>query len=95
MNNNQDDKKYLELAKSQLENNVDQDLGIKLVIPEYDGKLKPDELMDWSLSVKNIFAHKPMTEGHKVTMVATRFCNYVAIWQYGRLRYNRKGEGKL
>ena len=26
--------------------NVDRDLGIKLVIPEYDGKLKPDEFMD-------------------------------------------------
>ena len=25
--------------------NVDHDLGIKLVIPEYDGKLKPDEFM--------------------------------------------------
>ena len=27
--------------------NVDHDLGIKLVIPEYDGKLKPDEFLDW------------------------------------------------
>ena len=26
---------------------VDCDVGIKLVIPEYDGKLKPDEFMDW------------------------------------------------
>ena len=27
--------------------NVDRDLGIKLLIPEYDGKLKPDEFIDW------------------------------------------------
>ena len=27
--------------------NVDRDLGIKLVIPEYDGKLKPNEFLDW------------------------------------------------
>ena len=27
--------------------NVDRDLDIKLVIPEYDGKLKPDEFLDW------------------------------------------------
>eukprot|EP00268_Persea_americana_P013940 TRINITY_DN16175_c0_g1_i4.p1 TRINITY_DN16175_c0_g1~~TRINITY_DN16175_c0_g1_i4.p1 ORF type:complete len:110 (-),score=13.00 TRINITY_DN16175_c0_g1_i4:86-415(-) len=27
--------------------NVDRDLGIKLVIPKYDGKLKPYEIMDW------------------------------------------------
>ena len=27
--------------------NVDRDLGIKLVIPEYDRKLKPDEFINW------------------------------------------------
>lgn len=31
--------------------NVDRDLGIKLVIPEYDGKLKPNEFIDWLVSV--------------------------------------------
>ena len=51
--------------------NVDRDLDIKLVIPEYDGKLKPDEFMDWLVCVENIFAHKPMTDGHKITLVAT------------------------
>ena len=60
--------------------NVDRDLGIKLVIPEYDGKLKPDEFLDWLVCVENIFAHKPMTDGHKITLVATRFRNYAAIW---------------
>ena len=51
--------------------NVDQDLQIKLVILEYDRKLKPDEFMDWLVCVENIFAHKPMTKGHKVTLVTT------------------------
>ena len=60
--------------------NVDRDLGIKLVIPEYDGKLKPDEFMDWLVSIENIFAHKPKRDGHKITLVATRFRNYAAIW---------------
>ena len=46
--------------------NVDRDLGIKLVIPEYDGKLKPDEFMDWLVCVENIFAHKPIMDGHKI-----------------------------
>ena len=50
------------------------------MIPEYDGKLKPDEFMDWLMCVENIFAHKPMTDGHKITLVATRFRNYAALW---------------
>ena len=50
------------------------------MIPEYDGKLKPDEFMDWLVRVKNICAHKPMTYGHKVTLVATQFRNYATIW---------------
>ena len=37
------------------------------MIPEYGGKLKPDEFMDWLVCMENIFAHKPMTEGRKVT----------------------------
>ena len=66
--------------RDQPANNVDWDLGIKLVIPEYDGKLKPNEFIDWIVCMENIFACKPMAEGHKVTLIATWFCNYVAIW---------------
>lgn len=50
------------------------------MILEYDGKLKPDEFMDWLLCIENIFAKKPMTEGHKVTtLVAIRFWNSATI----------------
>ena len=34
---------------------VDRDLGIKLVIPECDGKLKPDAFMDWLVCGKYFF----------------------------------------
>ena len=34
--------------------NVDRDLGIKLMIPEYDEKLKPDEFIDWLVCGKYI-----------------------------------------
>lgn len=33
--------KNIRNQRDPLANNVDQDLGIKLVIPEYDGKLRP------------------------------------------------------
>ena len=51
--------------------NVDRDFGIKLVILEYDEKLERDEFMDWLVIVENIFAHKPITDCHKVILVAT------------------------
>ena len=59
---------------------VDRDLGIKRVIPEYDGKLKPYEFMDWLVCVENIFAHKPMTEGQSYTSgnsISQFCCNMV------------------
>ena len=71
--------------------NVDRDLGIKLVIPEYDGKLKPDEFLYWLVYVENIFAHKPMTDGHKITLVVTRFRNYTAIW-WAELQRKRRNQ---
>lgn len=36
--------------------------------------------MDWLGCLENIFVHKPMIEGHKITLVATQFHNYVPIW---------------
>ena len=64
-NNHQDDKGNIQNQHNQPANNADWDLGIKLVIPEYNEKLKPDEFMDWLVCVKNIFAHKPMTRAIK------------------------------
>ena len=51
---NRDDEGNIRNQRDQPTNNVDQDLGIKLVILEYNGKLKPNEFMDWSVCVENI-----------------------------------------
>ena len=69
--------------------NVNRDLGIKFVIPEYDGKLKPNEFIDWLVCVENTFAHKPINNCHKITLVATRFCNNAAIW-WAKLQRKRR-----
>ena len=77
--NHRDDEGNIWNQRDQPPINVDRDLGIKLVIPEYDGKLKPDEFMDWLVCIENTFAQTPVLEGHKVTLVATQFHNYPAI----------------
>ena len=61
------------------------------MIPEYDEKLKSNEFMDWLVCVENIFAHKSMTEGRKVTLVATQFRNYAAIW-WAKLQKKRRNQ---
>lgn len=69
---NRDDRENIRNQRDQPTNNVERDLGIKFVIPEYDGKLNLEGFMDWLVS-KKIFSHKSMTEGLKVTQVTTRF----------------------
>eukprot|EP00268_Persea_americana_P008858 TRINITY_DN13465_c0_g3_i2.p1 TRINITY_DN13465_c0_g3~~TRINITY_DN13465_c0_g3_i2.p1 ORF type:complete len:104 (-),score=10.68 TRINITY_DN13465_c0_g3_i2:27-338(-) len=54
---NRDDGGRVRNQRDQQVVNVDRDLRIKLAIPEYDGKLKLDEFMDWLVCVENIFAH--------------------------------------
>lgn len=59
---------------------MDRDLGNKLVTQEYDSKMQQETFTDWLVCVESVFAHKPNTEDHKVTLVATGFRGYVAIW---------------
>ena len=47
--------------------------------------------MDWLVWVKKNFMHKPMTKGHKVTRMATRFYNYATIW-WGKLQKKMKNQ---
>lgn len=36
---------------------IDRDLVIKIVIPEYKGKMQPETFMDWFVCVKRVLAH--------------------------------------
>lgn len=60
--------------------NSDRDLGIKVEVPEFDGKLQPDAFLDWLLCIENIFSYRPMTEENKVALVATRFRGFALTW---------------
>lgn len=70
------------------------DLCIKIVIPKYDRKMTPETFLDWLACVgqhvwKNAFAHESMVNGHKATLVGTRFRGYVAI-QWTKLEQGRQ-----
>nr|GEZ22133.1 hypothetical protein CTI12_AA145160 [Tanacetum cinerariifolium] len=54
---------------------------IKVDIPEYDGKLDPDEFVKWLRTVKQVFDYKQMTEDNKVKIVALKLQKYASTWQ--------------
>ncbi|GKG23825.1 hypothetical protein Tco_0391861, partial [Tanacetum coccineum] len=45
---------------------------IKVDIPEYDGKLDPDEFVEWLRTVELVFDYKQTTEDNKVKIVALK-----------------------
>ncbi|GKB62578.1 putative gag-pol polyprotein [Tanacetum coccineum] len=53
---------------------------IKVEIPEYDGKLDPDEFVEWLRTVECAFDYKATTEENKVKIVAMKLRKYASTW---------------
>ncbi|GJS42727.1 RNA-directed DNA polymerase, partial [Tanacetum coccineum] len=53
---------------------------IKVDIPEYDGKLDPDEFVEWLRTVECAFDYKETTEENKVKIVAMKLRKYASTW---------------
>nr|GEV03153.1 NAC domain-containing protein [Tanacetum cinerariifolium] len=53
---------------------------IKVDIPEYNGKLDPDEFVMWLQTVKLVFDYKQTTEENKVKIVALKLRKYASTW---------------
>ncbi|GJZ72671.1 hypothetical protein Tco_0636817 [Tanacetum coccineum] len=53
---------------------------IKFEIPEYDGKIDPDEFVEWLRTVKCAFDYKATNEKNKVKIVAMKLQKYASTW---------------
>ncbi|KAL9993547.1 putative transcription factor interactor and regulator CCHC(Zn) family [Helianthus debilis subsp. tardiflorus] len=53
---------------------------IKVDIPEYDGKLDPDEFVEWLRTVERVFDYKHTVEEKKVKFVALKLRKYASTW---------------
>ncbi|XP_022032947.1 uncharacterized protein LOC110934061 [Helianthus annuus] len=53
---------------------------IKVDIPEYDGKLDPDEFVEWLRTVERVFDYKHTVEEKKVKLVALKLRKYASTW---------------
>lgn len=70
--------------------------GIKVDIPEYDGKLDPDEFVEWLHTVERVFDYKQTTEENKVKIVALKLRKYASTWWSNTcLKRERSGKEKI
>jgi len=66
---------------------------IKVEISEFEGRLDPDEFLEWLQTVERIFDYKEISDGKKVKLVALRLCKYASLW-WSSLCAKRAGQGK-
>lgn len=69
---------------------------IKVEIPEYDGKLDPDEFVEWMRTVECSFDYKETFDEHKVKIVAMKLRRYASTWWANtRIKRERLGKKKV
>ncbi|GJR19856.1 transposon ty3-I gag-pol polyprotein [Tanacetum coccineum] len=69
---------------------------IKVDIPEYDGKLDPDEFVEWLRTVEGVFEYKQTTEENKVKIVALKLRKYASTWWSNTcLKREQSGKEKI
>jgi len=52
----------------------------KVEVPEFEGKLDPEEFLDWLHTVERVFKYKDIPEHKKVKLVALRLRKYASLW---------------
>ena len=52
----------------------------KVDIPEFEGKLDPDDFVEWWQTVERIFEYKEIPDEQKVKLVALKLRKYASLW---------------
>ncbi|GLU23899.1 hypothetical protein SLE2022_398740 [Rubroshorea leprosula] len=69
------------------------DLGIKIDIPDFEGRLQPDEFIDWLHTVERVFELKDIPDDKRVKLVAIKLKKHASIW-WENLKRSREREGR-
>ena len=64
---------------------------MKVDIPEFEGKMQPDDFIDWLTTVERIFYFKDVLENCKVKVVAIKLRKHASIW-WEHLKRQRERE---
>jgi len=68
----------------------------KVDIPEFEGKLDPDEFLDWLQIVERVFNYKDISNEKKIKLVALKLRKYTSTWWANVLsKRAKKGKGKI
>ena len=68
-------------------------LDFRVDIPEFEGKLDPDEFLDWLQTVERVFDFKDIPDEKKVKLVALKLRRYASTW-WANMVAKRAKEGK-
>jgi hypothetical protein len=68
-------------------------LYLKANIPVYEGRIQPDEFIDWLNTVERVFEYQDVLEEEKVKIVAIKLKKHASIW-WEQLKMKRAREGK-
>ncbi|EOY08446.1 Gag-pol polyprotein-like protein [Theobroma cacao] len=69
------------------------DLGIKVNILEFEGRLHPDDFLDWLYTVEKVFELKDIPDEKRVKLVAIKLKKHASIW-WESLKRQREREGR-
>ena len=65
-------------------------------IPEFEGKLDPDEFLDWLQTVERVFDFKDIPDEKKVKLVALKLRRYASTWWANIVaKRAKKGKSKI
>ena len=58
-------------------------LGIRIELPEFDGRAQPDEFIDWLHTVERVFDLRDIPDKDKVKLVAIKLKKYASLlWEH-------------
>ena len=69
------------------------DFHVKVEIPDFEGRMHPDEFVDWLNTIERIFDYQDVPENQKVKVVAIKLKKYASLW-WENLRKQRIREGR-
>jgi len=68
----------------------------KVDISEFEGKLDPDDFIEWLQTVERIFDYKEIPKDKKVKIMALKLRKYASLWWTNLLTKSvRQGKGRI
>ncbi|KAL1316101.1 hypothetical protein AAHE18_15G042500 [Arachis hypogaea] len=70
----------LSTGRARHNNTKAKDLGIEIDIPEFEGRLQPDDFIYWLCIVERVFELKDISDDKRVKLVAIKLKKHASIW---------------